>query len=78
MHEKELPAPIVHRKKAVVALTGLSATTLWRLTRRGEFPEPIRLSAGAVGWLDSEISAWLADRAASRSMRRHAGSTRVR
>ena len=67
MHERPVPRPIVHRKKAVVALTSLSATTLWRLTRRGEFPQPIRLSSGAVGWLDSEIMAWLAERAASRS-----------
>ena len=70
MHEKPMPAPIVHRKNAVVALTGLSATTLWRLTQRGEFPKPIRLSAGAVGWLDSEISAWLADRVAARETSR--------
>ncbi len=66
MHERQLPRPLVHRKKAVVTLTGLSATTLWRLTRRGEFPQPIRLSSGAVGWLDTEIRAWLAERAAAR------------
>ena len=74
----EMPEPIVHRKKAVVTLTGLSATTVWRLTRRGEFPQPIRLSPGAVGWLDSEIRAWLAQRAASRSMRKASGGTRAR
>lgn len=66
MHERAIPTPIVHRKKAVVALTSLSATTLWRLTRRGQFPQPIQLSTGAVGYLDSEITAWLAERAASR------------
>ena len=37
-----------------------------KLTRRGEFPKPIRLSAGAVGWPDSEIQGWLAERAAAR------------
>ena len=67
MHGRQVPRPLVHRKKAVVALTSMSATTLWRLTRRGEFPQPIRLSSGVVGWLDSEIMAWLAERAASRS-----------
>ena len=67
MRDKHAPAPIIHRKKGVVALTGLSATTLWRLTRRGEFPKPIRLSAGAVGWLDTEIMAWLAERVAARN-----------
>ena len=59
-------APLIHRKKGVIALTGLWATTLWRLTRRGEFPKPIRLSSGAVGWLDSEISDWLDERVTSR------------
>ena len=29
---------------------GLSRTTIWRLRRAGEFPQPIRLSANAVGW----------------------------
>ena len=66
MRDSDPPKPLIHRKKGVIALTGLSATTLWRLTRRGEFPKPIRLSAGAVGWLDSEIQDWLAERAAAR------------
>ena len=66
MRESDRPQPLVHRKKGVVILTGLSGTTIWRLTRRGEFPKPIRLSAGAKGWLDSEIRTWLAERAADR------------
>ena len=65
--EKSPTVPRVHRRKAVVAMTGLSATTLWRMTRRGEFPQPIRLSSGAaVGYLDSEIASWLAERASAR------------
>ena len=66
MRDSNPRTPLIHRKKGVIALTGLSATTLWRLTRRGEFPKPIRLSAGAVGWLDSEIQDWLAERVAAR------------
>ena len=66
MRDSDLPRPLIHRKKGVIALTGLSATTLWRLTRRGEFPKPIRLSSGVVGWLDSEISAWIEERVSSR------------
>ena len=66
MHESYPPKPLIHRKKGVIALTGLSGTTIWRLTRRGKFPKPVRLSAGAVGWLDSEIQGWLAERAAAR------------
>ena len=40
MRDSNPRTPLIHRKKGVIALTGLSATTLWRLTRRGEFPNP--------------------------------------
>ena len=30
------------------------------------FPRPIRISARAVGWLDSEVDAWVASRARER------------
>lgn len=42
---------------------GLSLATLWRLRRRGELPEPIRLSPGCVGWRASEVETWLQARA---------------
>ena len=43
--------------------SGLSRTTRWRMERRGQFPKRRQLSQGAVGWLESEISAWLEARA---------------
>ena len=43
-------------------LTGLSLTTLWRLRRRGELAEPVRLSPGRVAWRERDIEAWLASR----------------
>ena len=43
-------------------LIGLSSTTLWRMRRRGELPEPIRLSPGRVGWSVAVIEKWLAER----------------
>ena len=49
--------------KDVNRLTGLSLTTLWRMRRRGELPEPVRLSPGRVGWTEDAIAAWLAERA---------------
>ena len=36
------------RLAAVRARTGLSTTTIWRLRRRGEFPNPVQLSPGCV------------------------------
>ena len=44
------------------AQLNLSRTTIWRLRRAGEFPQPIRLSANAVGWHAHDIYEWLAKR----------------
>ena len=44
-----------------------SRTTIWRMCRRGEFPKPIRISPGRVGWLKSEVDAWKASCAAARA-----------
>jgi prophage regulatory protein len=45
--------------------TGLSRATRWRLEREARFPKRRQLSAGAVGWLESEISAWVDARASA-------------
>lgn len=37
---------------------GLSRTTVWRMQQRGEFPSPIRISPGRVGWVRDEIRRW--------------------
>ncbi|MGO9264678.1 MAG: helix-turn-helix transcriptional regulator [Candidatus Binataceae bacterium] len=50
------------RTDTVVYLTGLSRVTLWRLERLSQFPKRRKLSARAVGWLESEIQAWIASR----------------
>lgn len=52
------------RKDEAMALSGLSRTTLWRLERDGNFPARRQLSVGAVGWLKSEIDAWIEARQA--------------
>ena len=50
------------RKQQVRHATQLSETTIWRLERAGKFPARRQLSANAVGWLRSEVEAWLASR----------------
>jgi prophage regulatory protein len=47
------------REPEVRTMTGLSRTTRWRLERAGQFPPKRQISAGAVGWLESEILAWM-------------------
>ena len=43
-------------------LTGFSCTTIYRLMRAQEFPEPIRIGGRAVRWRRSDIDEWLAAR----------------
>ena len=59
------PTPVdpIRRLPHVVKRVGVSGATIWRMRRRGEFPEPLHLSPGCVGWLDSDIVKWLATRA---------------
>ncbi|MBL8488421.1 MAG: AlpA family phage regulatory protein [Rhodocyclaceae bacterium] len=48
----------------VEAATGLDRSTIYRQIGNG-FPEPIQLSPGgrAVAWKQSEVSAWIEERA---------------
>ena len=39
--------------------TGLSRSTIWRLERRGEFPQHRQLSANAVGWIEDDVNDWI-------------------
>lgn len=55
-------APLILRRPEVVAATGLSYTSLFRLMREGRFPRPIRLSAKAAGWVAAEVEGWLKER----------------
>jgi prophage regulatory protein len=41
----------------------LSRSTIQRLARQGQFPQPIRLSPARVAWRESDIAAWIAKRA---------------
>ena len=50
------------RPRALAARWGCSEVTLWRMRRRGELPEPTRLSAGMVGWRSDIIEALEAQR----------------
>jgi prophage regulatory protein len=51
--------PKILRRPAVEASTGLSRSTIYQHMQAGTFPKPIRLGAKAVGWIESEILAWI-------------------
>lgn len=52
------------RLPTVKARTGLSRSTIYLRISAGQFPKPINLGYRAVGWLESEIDAWLSSRVA--------------
>ena len=45
---------------------GPARSTVMQWIEKGEFPLPIRLSKGRIGWLESELDGWIAQRAAER------------
>lgn len=50
------------RLPAVKARVGLSRSAIYLAVSREEFPCPVQLGARAVGWLESEIEAWIRER----------------
>jgi prophage regulatory protein len=50
------------RTEQVMRMTGLWRTTIFRAVKEGRFPKPMKLGERAVGWLESDIRAWLESR----------------
>ena len=48
------------RLKQVIARTGMCKSSIYREIERGSFPAQVKLGRKAVGWRNSEISAWIA------------------
>lgn len=46
----------------VKARTGLSRSSIYLNISKGQFPKHISLGARSVGWLESEIDAWIQSR----------------
>jgi prophage regulatory protein len=49
------------RLSTVKARTGLSRSTLYRRIAEGRFPSPVSLGGRSVGWLNTDIDAWIAE-----------------
>ena len=52
------------RLTTVKKCTGLSRSTIYLRIAQGNFPKQISLGGRAVGWIKSEIEAWLANQIA--------------
>lgn len=47
------------RLPAVLALTGLSRSTIYRLMDAGDFPPGIKLTKHTTAWAAGEVSEWI-------------------
>jgi len=52
------------RRKQVEARTGLARSTIYHHIKAGIFPRPVPLGPRAVGWIESDVSNWIAERVA--------------
>jgi prophage regulatory protein len=47
------------RLASVQENTGLSRSTIYRMMDAGQFPRPLRLGPGSVGWRTSAVVGWV-------------------
>lgn len=59
---------VILRKADIKRITGMSDVTIRLLEQQGHFPRRFQINplGRQVGWLESEVTAWLEARAASR------------
>jgi prophage regulatory protein len=55
-------AMIILRMKAAMAKTGFARSTIYALMKKGQFPHQVKLSEKAVGWLESDLDAFIQSR----------------
>jgi len=63
-------AQLTGQPRAVPPVPGiipLEVSTIWRMVKAGEFPQPIRLGKNSVAWDMNEVSAWLDERMEQRA-----------
>jgi prophage regulatory protein len=59
MAEQVLGSSVILRRKQVQSRIGLSRSTIYLRVAEGTFPRPVSLGARAVGWLESDVEAWV-------------------
>lgn len=54
------------RKTEVIKATGLCGSMIYRLMKEQKFPKSVPITPGRVGWVDSEVEAWITAKIADR------------
>lgn len=50
------------RLRDVMAITGLSRSTLYQYIKSGIFPAQIKLGMRCVGWIEQDVQQWIQDK----------------
>ena len=62
--ERETSKPVrILRSPEVETRTGLSRSTIYRWRVAGRFPPPVVMGGRTVGWIESDVDAWIRERA---------------
>jgi len=61
-HQQPILPPRILRRRQVEAMTGLGKSQLYSLIKAGNFVLQIPLTAKTVGWIESEVIAWIQSR----------------
>lgn len=56
----------IMRLPEVIGRTGLRRSTIYHHIAKGTFPKQISLGPRCIGWLESEVNGWIAQRLDSR------------
>ena len=51
--------PQFMRIDEVVGITAMSKTTIYRWSRQGQFPPPVKISHISTAWIKSEVDEWV-------------------
>jgi predicted DNA-binding transcriptional regulator AlpA len=54
-----------YRQEALLAILPFSAATLWRMVKRGQFVQPVKLSSRITAWPKADVHRWLEERGGS-------------
>ena len=49
------------RRPEVQIRTGLPTSMLYAMISEGRFPPPVKIGKRAVGWVEGQVEAWIAD-----------------
>ena len=58
-HKCRLPANGFSRLRQIVPeILPISRSTFWRLVKRGDFPQPVKIGKRITAWRNEDITAW--------------------